>query len=158
MLSRLASIISCRCSLLYCQSSQSAVSLLKLLPVLEASQCVLKQTLELVHQAWLMDGATVVLLGSARWHTAWQRERERHYSGVRELAEPLSIYLERTGLRLLFCRGTWLSNLALRMILFVSVVCLALALLKTTRWAVSDWIHSFCPTGTFSLVHLSPTA
>lgn len=76
---------------------------------------------------------------SARWHTGWLRE-----TLLRGVWADWTIidFSEWTRLRLLFYRSSWLSNLALGMILFVLVVCLALALLKRTRWAGSGWIHS----------------
>lgn len=88
-----------------------------------------------------------------------ETERERHYSGVRELAEPLSIYLERTRLRLLFCRSTWLSNLAAPNDL-VCVGCLFSVGTAGNNKMSWLWLNSFIsvplgpsPSFTFHLLH-----
>lgn len=87
--------------------------------------------------------------------TAWLRETLLR--GVRA-AWTISDFSERTRLQLLFCRSTWLSNLAPRMSLFVSVVCLAFGTVEKNKMSwlrLNSFIHA--PLGPL-LIHLSPTA
>lgn len=64
-------------------------------------------------------------------------------------AEPLLISSGKPGYSRCFCGSTRFSNLALSVILFVLVVCLALALLWRTQGAGFRWFHSWLrPTGT----------
>lgn len=97
---------------------------------LSKSMC-LKQTL--LHQSCLIERETVVELSSAHWL------RETLLRGMQ--AGWTIDFSEGTRLWLLFCRSTWLSNLALRMILFVSVVCLVGTAEKDEMsWL---WLNSF---------------
>lgn len=103
---------------------------------------------------WLMENV-LWFFGLHADGTAWLRETLLR--GVRA-AWTISDFSESTRLRLLFCRSTWLSNLAPRMSLFVSVVCLAFGTVEKNKMSWL-WLNSFihAPLGPLP-IHLSPTA